>query len=147
MDTGTYRSFFSLNIPITSLKLALEREGFMELHQGSSLLRWYGGFKSQSFTRTGQSPIGRALQSLCQEFLHKISQRQILLKTRLQTGFPSPFQKGRKSQIWKMMSNLQVPFPYLLYPVRPQVFCFNVWWIPYVRLCGVNPIPHLILSN
>lgn len=69
---------------------------------------------------------GRALQSLFQEFLHTASHWQILLKTGLQTGFTSPFQKGHKSLIWKMMSNPQVPFSYLIYPVRPQVFCFNV---------------------
>ena len=71
-------------------------------------------------------------------------QWQILLKTGLQPSFPSPFQKGCKSLIWKRMSNPQVPFFYLIYPTRPRVFCFNVWWIPYAwpRCVKLYPTSH-----
>lgn len=101
---------------------------------------------SQRFTRTGQCLIRRALKGLCLECLHTASHWQILLKMELQPGFSSPFQKGHKSLVGKMMSNSH-PGPLFLSHVPSKASCFLFERVMGSICVVVWCIPHLVLSN
>ena len=125
---GMRRQFFSLSTAVMSLISAFERGVCAAAPSTlSASLIWYrvlnlnhlqelAGAQSEELSTTQARNF--CMQPLSGNYYSQLGCSQVFLP---------PFQKGHKSLIWKMMSNPQVPFFYLIYPARPRVFCFNVW--------------------